>query len=367
MLYQLIVVGGGIGGAAAALRAAQYNIPTLWILGDRKTAKGSRSKWVKNIGNMIGIHPDIVLSKVKDVFKDDPALLAKLNELHLDISTEDIVNNVKDRLKNYADVITVQEGVVQKIEKLGDQFQVGFIDESLKPATAQYVVVSTGVMDFQPTIHRILKDKPSPKTAWIYPYANEETVLYCMRCEGHLTRQHKTAVIGYSDVAAQIAIILFERYRQVSHILLNGENSQIQNDSQKLLEQYGIAVVSEKIIDFQHKENNKGALHAIVLENQRVISVDFAFVSMGLYKVYHELLQGLNIQLAAGSQPDSQKRVLVDSKAETHEANLFCVGDMAVRADEAVMMQVYTAQEYAVRAVDAIDRRRRLTNRSQTI
>lgn len=364
MLYQLIVIGGGIGGAAAALRAAQYHIPTLWILGDRKTAKGSRSKWVKNIGNMIGIHPDIVLNKVRDSFKEDSAVLTKLNTLHLDISTEDIVNNVKDRLKNYGDVITLQEGVVQKIEKIGDQFQVHFADANLKSVTAPYCVVSTGVMDFQPTIHRILKDKPSPKTAWIYPYANEETVLYCMRCEGHLTRQHKTAVIGFSDVAAQIAIILFERYGQVSHILLNGENSQIHPETEKLLSHYGIAVLPQKIIDFEHKDKNKGALHGIVLENQKTIAVDFAFVSMGLYKVYHDLLQGLNIQLAAGTQPDSQKRVLIDVKAETHEANLFCVGDMAVRADEAVMMQVYTAQEYAVRAVDAIDRRRRLATRA---
>lgn len=37
----------------------------------------------------------------------------------------------------------------------------------------------------------------------------------------------------------------------------------------------------------------------------------------------------------------------------------YAVGDMANREDEPLMKQVYTAQEYAVRAVDTIDHRRR--------
>lgn len=68
---KLIIIGGGIGGCACALRAAQYQIPTLWILGDRKTSKGSRSRWVKNIDNMIGVHPDIVMSKLQMEWKNE--------------------------------------------------------------------------------------------------------------------------------------------------------------------------------------------------------------------------------------------------------------------------------------------------------
>ena len=62
--YDCIVIGGGIGGAAAAFRAAQYHLKTAWVRGTRKTAKASRGKYVMNIDNMIGIHPGVLLGKM---------------------------------------------------------------------------------------------------------------------------------------------------------------------------------------------------------------------------------------------------------------------------------------------------------------
>lgn len=79
--YELAIVGGGIAGSAAALWAAQYNIATAWILGDRETAKASRSKWVENVGNIIGVHPEIVLRKLRENWADRPDLLSALDEV----------------------------------------------------------------------------------------------------------------------------------------------------------------------------------------------------------------------------------------------------------------------------------------------
>jgi len=42
-VFPLAVIGGGIGGGAAVLRAAQNMIRTVWIRGDRATAKASRA------------------------------------------------------------------------------------------------------------------------------------------------------------------------------------------------------------------------------------------------------------------------------------------------------------------------------------
>jgi succinate dehydrogenase/fumarate reductase flavoprotein subunit len=47
--HQLIVVGGGIGGSAAVLRAAQHGLTVAWIRGDTATARASRACYVFNV------------------------------------------------------------------------------------------------------------------------------------------------------------------------------------------------------------------------------------------------------------------------------------------------------------------------------
>ena len=42
----LIIIGGGIAGSAAALRAAQNGLRFTWIYGDKHTRKASRAQWV---------------------------------------------------------------------------------------------------------------------------------------------------------------------------------------------------------------------------------------------------------------------------------------------------------------------------------
>ncbi len=56
MAHDAIVVGGGIGGSAAALRAAQHGLSVAWIRGDEGTAGASRARYVYNVDNMIGVH-----------------------------------------------------------------------------------------------------------------------------------------------------------------------------------------------------------------------------------------------------------------------------------------------------------------------
>lgn len=57
----------------------------------------------------------------------------------------------------------------------------------------------------------------------------------------------------------------------------------------------------------------------------------------------------------------------IDARGETTIPNLFVVGDLAQRADEPVMKQVYTSQEYAVRALDVVDSRMRRARRQAAL
>ncbi len=54
-IYEVVIIGGGIAVAASALRAVQYGLRVTWIIGDKYTAKRSRSQWVMNVDNMIGV------------------------------------------------------------------------------------------------------------------------------------------------------------------------------------------------------------------------------------------------------------------------------------------------------------------------
>ena len=59
------------------------------------------------------------------------------------------------------------------------------------------VLLSTGVMDRQPSVKLTTKSgRVLDDIRWIYPWANNESLLYCILCEGHLVRGTPVAVFG---------------------------------------------------------------------------------------------------------------------------------------------------------------------------
>lgn len=363
--YELTVVGGGIAGAACALRAAQYGLKTAWVMGDKLTAKRSRSMWVRNIDNMIGVHPGVVLSQLRKKWRKDLHLLEALDSLgHMDISTMDIIRNVQERLWRIPEMVNEIKGVAKEARKLEDgTFEVTTSSESDGKIRSHAMVLATGIMDRQPLIKKEHKGEVEDATKWIYPFANKETVLYCVRCEGHLTMDKSVAIIGDNETAGQIALMLSERYHTPLVVLTNGEELQVQDDTRKLMDHYGVQVRKERIVDVHSEADGRGKLRSLELENGEEITVQFALVSLGLFKVYNELAVQLGADLMSPEKEVDQRRVKVDHRSETTVPNFFAVGDLSQREDEGTMMQIYTAQEFAVRAVDTVDRRRRKRQR----
>jgi thioredoxin reductase (NADPH) len=372
-IVEVVVVGGGIAGCAVALRAAQYHLDTVWVLGDRKTAKASRAEYVYNIDNMIGVHPDIVRRKVDAVLSGDEHAAARdavAGEV-MHISTKDIVENVKARLETeFGDVARMVAEAATSARRDGDLFVVETTEGT--EIRARNMVLATGVMDVQPKVKSTTKrGKVIDDVQWIYPFANNETLLYCIRCEGHLTRDHTTAVIGHAEGAAQISMMLHERYGSRVVILTNGEEPVWEERTGRLLEGYGIDVATSRITGLvDGGERPKGStLHGFELEDGSRVDANFGMIAMGLYRVYNDLAVGLGAALEESDEPAEQRHVLIEDRTgETSVRGLFCVGDMSKRTDGGpVMKQVYTCQEFAVRAVDTIDRRRRSARRKQML
>jgi thioredoxin reductase (NADPH) len=373
----LIVVGGGIGGAAAALRAAQYLLRTTWVLGDKGTAKASRGKYVYNIDNMIGVHPDLVLDRVRALLADQPQALSVLNEAHFQVGTQEIIDNAVARVR------VEFEGAVDVLEEraVAARLEQGLFRVELasgESLLARNLVLSTGVMDLQPSLKKTLKSgRVVDDVRWIYPYANLERFLYCVRCEGHLTRDVPVVVIGAGETTAQVAMMLHERYGGRPILATNGEPLTLREETRKLLEAYGAEIVEERIVDVFDEPEGGGAsggpkgseMHGLVFESGRRLAARYAMVSMGLFRVYNDLARELGAELELGEVSDDRRHVLVDDHtSETSVPGLFCVGDMAKRRDGGPLMkQVYTAQEYAVRAVDTLERRSRAERRRQIL
>ena len=362
---QVIVVGGGIAGSAAALRAAQYGLRTAWILGDRKTAKGSRGHYVHNIDNMIGVHEGVLKDQmlaIVDPISSEAA--ASLRAKHLHIGTQAIIDNTLDRVQSgYVEQVEVVEAAATSARLEAGRFTVKAGDATF---IAPHLVLATGVADKQP---RIKKALPSGKTLddihWVFPYANHETLLYCIRCEGHLTRGTPTAVIGSSPAAGQVALMLHERYDTPVTILTNGETPELPERTSRLLDHFGIGVRTERLVQIRG-EKGAGELRGFDLEEGPAVEVRFAFVLLGLHRVYNDLA----VQLGCDLEPDAPvetAHVVVGNDAETSRRGCFAVGDMAIHEDGSIRKQVYTAQEYAVRALDRIDARTRAARRDEIL
>jgi thioredoxin reductase len=363
--YELTIVGGGIAGAACALRAAQYGLKTAWVMGDKKTAKGSRSMWVKNVDNMIGIHSGVVLSKLRKTWKKDLHLIKALEAVgHLDISTMDIIKNVQERLWRIPEMVNEMPVVATRARQLDNGvFEVTTASEKTPLVTSHALVLATGIMDRQPKIRKEHKGDIEDSTKWIYPFANKETALYCIRCEGHLVANKSLAIIGSSETAGRIALMLYERYNVPLTLLTNGEELQVEKDTARLMEHYGVKIHTSRIVDVHSEADGRGKLRSLQLEDGEEIEVQFALISLGLYRVYNELAVQLGADLVDPEREVNQRRVKVSHRSESTVPNFFAVGDVSLREDEGTMMQIYTAQEFAVRAVDTIDRRRRKRNR----
>lgn len=319
-VYPVAIIGGGSAGTMAALRTVLNNQTCILFPGSGKDKKKSRAFWVAKVENVPG-H-----TRYKKGIEEP-------NKETLDWMSES---------KFKANFIWKKNRGIRKIEKDGDLFIL--TDDKDQKYKAEYVILSTGLMDIQPHIGGDFK--------LILPFANMQTIDYCLRCDGHHTFEKNTSVIGHNSGAAWVAIMLYERYKNPSmKILTNGEKPGFDETVSKLIDLYGIEVFEQEIEGVVGKPE-EGKLEGFILKGGKQVVTEFAFVSLGMM-VYNQLATNL------GADVDDRGFVLTDSNGETSVAGLYVAGDL--RADG--KKQIYTAWDQAVDTVDAIDARIRRNHR----
>ena len=371
--HKVIVVGGGIGGSAAALRAAQHGLTVAWIRGDAGTARGSRARYVFNVDNMIGVSGGIVQREALELLSGPEHAAAReaLARTHFHVGISEIVEDVTLRLTtDFGGLATLvdEKAVAARREDSGFVVDTDRGQRILGAA----VILSTGVMDRQPSVKLTTKSgRVVDDIRWIYPWANNESLLYCILCEGHLVRGARVAVFGASEAAAQVALFLHERYGVSVTLLGNGEALQAKEETRRLLDAYGLGFREARVVEILDGETGtKGeSLRGFRLEDGSEVEARFGMVAMGLHRVYNDLARQLGAELDATDGPEEVRHVLVDdATSETSVRGLFAVGDMSRhRGGTPSLKQIYTAQEYAVRAVQTIDRRERAARRARVL
>lgn len=319
-LFPIAVIGGGSAGVMATMRGVLNNDEVLLLPGSGKDKKKSRAMWVSKIENMPG-H----FQYKKGI--DEPNREA-LNFL----ANGDFKEKFHWKKNRSAAAIV----------KNGDHFDI--TDDKGESYKALNVILCTGVMDVQPEVNGSIES--------IFPYANDQLIDYCIRCDGHHVLGKRVAVIGHTNGAAWVGIILHERYNVPEMtIMTHGESPEFDEPTQKILKGYGINVRTETIEGFIGNAK-EGEFKGFQLEGGKTFDTEFAFVSLGMI-VYNQLAKDL------GANVDDRGFVLTNEKGETNIDGLYVAGDLRAGFKK----QIYTAWDTAVDSADDINSKLRRKRR----
>ncbi len=325
MIYDIAVIGGGSAGTMATLRSVLNNDSTILFSGSKQNKIRSRAQWVTKVENMPG-H----LQYKRGIEEPNKESLEWLE-----------TGNLKDKFTWKKNL-----GII-KLEKVKDIFHL--TDSEGNKHQAHHVILCTGVMDVQPMING--------KMDAIFPFANIALIDYCIRCDGHHSLNLHTGIIGHTESALWVAVMVKERYNNPSmSLFLNGEKLQIQDQIlNKLIKLYDIQIYEPKIIEVVGNPQEK-TLTGFKLDNNQTMRCNLAFVSLGMI-VYNELAKNL------GAELDPRGFVITNTKGESSIPGLFVAGDLRANAKK----QIYTAWDMAVDSADEINMRIRRTRREQLL
>lgn len=324
-IYDIAIIGAGAAGQMGALRAVLNNKITIVFSGDASTIKKSRAAWVSKVVNM------------PFTFELNRPISAATKE------TFEWIREESEFSENFTEV----KAAVIKLEKQSEVFYLETsVGESYK---AKYVLLATGIMDVQPEISGSIKP--------VLPFANNGHVDYCIRCDGHKSKNKITATIGHSSAAAFVAALLYERYQPPEvKIFTNGAAPDFSEDAQSLVDLYNIKVVREPILAIKGDPKTKmEAFELAINENEtRLEPVELAFAMLGQI-AYNELAKQVNADL------NSRGNVISNAKGESSVSGLYVAGDLR----DTGKYQIYTAWDQAVDSIDDMDSKLRIAFREK--
>lgn len=306
--FDMLVVGGGPAGAAAAIYAARKGIRT-GVLAERF---GGQVMDTLGIENFISIN-----------HTEGPKLVAAM-EQHVREYEVDIMN-----LQRASKLVTAAPG--------GDGYHAIELDNGAT-LRARSLVIATGARWRQMNV-------PGEDT-----YRNKG-VAYCPHCDGPLFKGKRVAVIGGGNSGVEAAIDLAGI---VKHVTLIEYDSQLRADEvlqRKLRSLPNVRIIvsaqttevtgdGQRVNGLAYKDRNGGGMHSLELEG--------VFVQIGLLP-NTEWLKG-SIELSPRGE------IIIDERAQTSHPGIFAAGDVTTVPYKQIVIAMGEGSKAALSAFDHLIR-----------
>ena len=293
-MYDLIVIGMGIGGITAGIYAKRGNLNVLLL--DREAPGGMLNK-IEKISN----YPGLINVRGVDFSQK---LFDQVKDLEIPYKFEEVIE------------LRIEDDVKKVITNRGEYL-------------CNSVIIATGT---------------KPKFLGL---DNEKDLLgrgisTCATCDGAFYKGKDVAVVGSGNSALQESLYLSNICNKV--YILNRKNGFKGEDI--LIDKVKNTPNIEIICEVNIKEYNEvdGKIESIVLDNGTKLDVSGVFIYIG-YRPNSDMFKNLNITNMEG-------HIIVDENFETDIEGVFAIGDV-VKKD---IYQLITASSDAIHAVSNISK-----------
>jgi thioredoxin reductase (NADPH) len=266
--YEVAVVGGGPAGLTSALYTTRLGHDTVLI--DRG---GGRAAMMLDTHNVIGI-PESV-------------------------SGNEFLQRAREQVQEYG--ADFHRDLVTDIERRDDgRF---LLTTNTGTFVADQVVLGMGFDDERP-------DPPLPRTG--------RGLHYCLHCDAYMFVDEPVYVMGHSDSAAYVAMIMLNFTDEVD-LLLRGDEPTWSEETDELVRNHPIDIVEEDVVGMNKDED--GWLESFEFEDGTVRPYRGGFAMYGS-NYHNELAERLGCDL------NDDGTVVVDDHGRTSVDGIYAVGDL---------------------------------------
>ncbi|SDM46731.1 NAD(P)/FAD-dependent oxidoreductase [Sediminibacillus halophilus] len=275
MVYDCIIIGGGIAGLQAAIQLGRYCDNVLVI-----DAADGRSNLCRCYHNILGWPEGISGATLRRTGRRQAEELG--------------VNFIEET-----------------VEQVAKQEQLFSVSTTNRNHETRAILIATGIKDHLPAFDKLLP-------------CLGISVYICPDCDGYEVLDKKVIVIGSGRAGAGMALALTNWASQIH--LVNHGREPIEEELHQKLKFHEINTIAGEIDEVLAEGDQ---FRGVKLEDGSNLEADHAFVAMGGNEVRSQLAEQLGVELY------KNKHILVDPRTKmTNVENVFAAGDIVAHSEQ---------------------------------